>query len=232
MRIKRVGLHGCCVSSHFYDLGGAHGHPRAKDFEEFAEKIVELGYAAVNTAITNPYQTEERKYLEQLGFKVASKSKNGVWVHSASSADLEEALAPIRKQLIEAKRKREEEKKRLAAEREEEKRRLAAERMAREREERERLRQINLANPPVIKGYEARTRCRADDLYMLKRRFPDHDIKTIARQAFNIDLPDTFNVKGNLRNYTDSWSYRTQATRIAEAINRRIKKRLEAGAVA
>jgi hypothetical protein len=217
MRIKRVGLQGCCVSSHFYDLGGAHGHPRAKDFEEFAEKIVELGYAAVNTAITNPYQTEERKYLDQLGFKVASKSKNGVWVHSASSADLEEALAPVRKQLIEAKRKREEEKKRLAAER-----------MAREREERERLRQINLANPPVIKGYESRTRCSSNDLYMLKRRFPDHDIKTIARQAFNVDLPDTFNVKGNLRSYTDSWGYRTQATRIAEAINRRIKKRLEA----
>lgn len=221
MRIKRVGLQGCCVSSHFYDLGGAHGHPRAKDFEEFAEKIVELGYAAVNTAITNPYQTEERKYLEQLGFKVASKSKNGVWVHSASSADLEEALAPVRKQLIETRRKREEEK-----------RRLAAERAAREREERERLRQINLANPPVIKGYEVRTRCRADDLYMLKRRFPGHDIKTIARQAFNVDLPDTFNVEGNLRSYTGSWSYRTQASRIAEAINRRIKKRLEAGAVA
>lgn len=102
-QIQRRGIEGCCVSSNFYDLGGAHAKYRSKNLEEFALKMVSLGYTNFNIAITNQGQDVERKYLEELGFKKVWASKirkdydgERITLHAADNTVLDEKLTPYR----------------------------------------------------------------------------------------------------------------------------------------
>lgn len=116
-QIQRRGIEGCCVSSNFYDLGGAHAKYRSKNLEEFALKMVSLGYTNFNIAITNQGQDVERKYLEELGFKKVWASKirkdydgERITLHAADNTVLDEKLAPYRtllKQREEERKKKE-----------------------------------------------------------------------------------------------------------------------------
>lgn len=117
--IKRCGIEGCCVSSNFYDLGGAHSKYRSKDIEEFAGKLLTLGYTNFNIAITNSQQTTERKYLEELGFKQIWASRHHeaseaerIWLHAADHVTLDERLGAYRERV----KQKEEEKKKKALE--------------------------------------------------------------------------------------------------------------------
>lgn len=129
MQMQRSAMNGCCVGAYFYDLGGAHSKYRARSIEEFAFRMIDLGYNQINTAATNSSQGPERKFLEQLGFKEVLVEK-GMHVHVVGSSDLEMALKPFREKRAEAVRI-EQEKKREAAKKAAEE---AAARQAKQRE--------------------------------------------------------------------------------------------------
>lgn len=97
MQMNRSGMNGCCVGTYFYDLGGAHSKYRAKNIEEFAFRMIDLGYNQINTAATNTSQGPERKFLEELNFKEVFHNKNtGMHLHVVAGDELEKALAPFR----------------------------------------------------------------------------------------------------------------------------------------
>lgn len=127
LRITRGALGGCCHGSNFYNIGYAHGHPRAKSVDDFADKFISLGYAGINIAVTNSVQGTERKFLEAIGFKEGHRTPGGLYCHVASRADLDKGLKSYResrmkrmeeeraRKLVEQRAKEEEERQRRAA---------------------------------------------------------------------------------------------------------------------
>lgn len=111
MQMQRSSVQGCCVGAYFYDLGGAHSKYRAKSLEEFAFRIIDIGYNQINSAATNASQGPERKFLEELGFKEALVEK-GMHLHVIGSSDLEAALKPFRE--LKAQRIKEEQERKKA----------------------------------------------------------------------------------------------------------------------
>lgn len=111
MQMQRSSMNGCCVGAYFYDLGGAHSKYRAKSLEEFAFRIIDIGYNQINTAATNANQKPEREFLEALGFKEALVEK-GMHVHVIGSEELGKNLKPFRE--LRAQRVKEEQERKRA----------------------------------------------------------------------------------------------------------------------
>ena len=107
--MQRSGFNGCCAGSYFYDLGGAHSKVRSKTLEEFAERIISIGYNSINTAITNDRQDTEREYLEALGFKEVFNYTQGsgsvLKIHAVDARTLEKSLDVFRESLRKKKEK-------------------------------------------------------------------------------------------------------------------------------
>lgn len=195
--MKRSGFNGCCAGSYFYDLGGAHSKSRSKTLEEFAERIISLGYNRINTAITNDKQDTERKYLEVLGFKVVFETAryNGekLRIHAVDSETLEKSLAPFKESL---RKKKEEEK------------RVKEEQRQKQQEERKRLLEKQAKGEGAPLSREDATSSKIDQLL---RTHPDDSLSTISKLYFGVTLP----------NHNRRWSLPSE---IARAIKYRLDK--------
>lgn len=93
-----AGIAGCCSGHNWYNLGAAHGHPRAKDQRAFDDWVLarygQYGFTGIHTAVTNGEQTREREYLEHIGF-VTVKAGN-LWSHTISGQTLTAYVQKIR----------------------------------------------------------------------------------------------------------------------------------------
>ena len=195
--MRRSGFNGCCAGGYFYDLGGAHSKARSKTLEEFAERIISIGYNRINTAITNDKQDVERGYLKALGFKVVFEttkySDEKLSVHAVDSETLEKSLAPFRESLI---KKKEEEK------------RVKEEQRQKQQEARKKLleEQAKSAGAPL-----SRKDVTAERIDRLLRRHPEDSLNDISKLYFGVELP----------NHRRDWH---QSSDIAKAIRYRLYK--------
>ena len=195
--MKRSGFNGCCAGSYFYDLGGAHSKVRSKTLEEFAERIISIGYNSINTAITNDEQAVERKYLEALGFKEVFNYTQGsdsvLKIHAVDARTLEKSLEVFRESF---RKKKEEEK------------RVKEEQRQKQQEARKKLleEQAKGAGAPL-----SRRDATAERIEFLLRIHPDESLSSITRSYFGVELP----------NHRRDWH---QSSDIAKAIRYRLDK--------
>jgi hypothetical protein len=98
---------GCCAAYNIANLGGVHGHTRARSQEEFELRFLNKPLARMNFAITNNYQDVEREYLSKMGFKATQIAD--LQMHTISSTDLRRYLNERTPHLreYEAKKKKE-----------------------------------------------------------------------------------------------------------------------------
>lgn len=86
--MRLVNFAGCCRTYILADLGGVHGHVRARNQDEFDRRVEERlrGWATYYSivAITNTSQQPERRYLEAQGWTPVEgfKSSNSLVMHS------------------------------------------------------------------------------------------------------------------------------------------------------
>lgn len=93
MKTSSIILPGCCVTKYFYNIGTAHGHPAAKNLEQFAYSLIDQGIGKINFTFTNANQVNERDYLDKLGFRVNFKNDR-VHQHICEKEELEKFLKP------------------------------------------------------------------------------------------------------------------------------------------
>lgn len=195
--MKRSGFNGCCAGSYFYDLGGAHSKARSKTLEEFAERIISIGYNSVNTAITNDNQGEERKYLEALGFKEVFNYTQGngtiLRIHAVDARTLEKSLEVFRESF---RKKKEEEK------------RVKEEQRQKQQEARKKLleQQAKGVGAPL-----SRKDATAERIFVLLQTHPDESLSSITRSYFGVEVP----------NHRRDWN---RPSEIAKAIRYRLDK--------
>lgn len=72
---------GCCVATNIYNLGGAHGHVRAINQEEFDLKFRGKGWNNAVVAFTSMYQKPEREFLKVQGWR-EEQVNNNISVHT------------------------------------------------------------------------------------------------------------------------------------------------------
>lgn len=105
MPLQSGAFTGCCEARIFYNVGRAHSHPRAENYEQFLDWISNKSRSSVNICITNWQQNVEREYLEKMGWK--TEKVGSLYVHTISGT----ALFSVIKLFREEKRKLELEKK-------------------------------------------------------------------------------------------------------------------------
>ncbi|HRP36178.1 MAG TPA: hypothetical protein PLS50_00025 [Candidatus Dojkabacteria bacterium] len=101
---------GCCAAYNIYNVGGAHGHTRAKSQEEFEYRFIGKGFQRLNFVITNEYQNHERGFLEKMGFQKQELPGTTLQMHSISGNNLRAYMDKRRLDLIAWKKKKDEEK--------------------------------------------------------------------------------------------------------------------------
>lgn len=101
---------GCCAAYNIYNVGGAHGHTRAKSQEEFEYRFISRGFQRLNFVITNEYQNHERGFLEKMGFQKQELPGTTLQMHSISGNNLRAYIDKRRSDLIAWKKKKDEEK--------------------------------------------------------------------------------------------------------------------------
>lgn len=101
--MRSSAIAGCCGGRNIYNLGGAHGWPRARDQDEFDEKLVKRQPLSINIAITSPEQDREREYLGHAGFE--HKKVGDLWISTISYNDLVRYQARARGRLRDMKPK-------------------------------------------------------------------------------------------------------------------------------
>lgn len=221
MQMQRSAMSGCCVGTYYYDLGGAHSKYRARNIDEFAIRLLEIGMNQINIACTNSSQGPEREYLEQLGFKEVFKDKS-MHVHAADSTILTKMLKPYQ----EAKAKKYEEeqkKKREEAAKKAELARIAAD-IARKKAEEDRKKKTELAKVQLeaLKPVTSTAQVTIADLRKLYNAYPDLPINLIMNKAygFKIDGAQAF------PDYERKWD----DDALLRSVNSRLRKRVLKGA--
>lgn len=221
MQMQRSAMSGCCVGTYYYDLGGAHSKYRARNIDEFAIRLLEIGMNQINIACTNSTQGPERAYLEQLGFKEVFKDKN-MHVHAADSTTLTKMLKPYQ----EAKAKKYEEeqkKKREEAAKKAEAARVAAE-AARKKAEEERAKKVELAKVQLaaLKPITSTEQTTIAALRKLYNTYPDLPINIIMNKAYGFKLDGAQAFPDYERKWDDDGLLRS--------VNSRLRKRALKGA--
>jgi hypothetical protein len=84
--MNRTGVTGCCASSNFYNVGGAHGYHAPKDQDAWDDQIQKCGYTEINICITNYTQTKVREYMNTQGW--TTTKVGGLYISSISYNDL------------------------------------------------------------------------------------------------------------------------------------------------
>lgn len=90
---------GCCKAFNLYNLGGAHGHPTAKDQTQFNEWLASRinNKYAVYYAFVTPYQAKSVEYLEGAGF-TKTQVRAGLIMFVQDGKDLEPLLVKTRQE--------------------------------------------------------------------------------------------------------------------------------------
>lgn len=226
MQMQRSGMSGCCVGTYYYDLGGAHSKYRARNIDEFAIRMLEIGMNQINIAVTNDNQAPERGYLEQLGFKEVfrdGKGKGRMHVHAVDSSVLTAALKPYQ----EAKQKKYEEeqkKKREAAAKKAEEDRARAE-AARKKAEEERQKKIEAGKKELeaLKPITSTDPVTIADLRKLYNAYPNLPVNVIMSKAFGFKLDGQYAFPDYERRWDDDGLLRS--------VNSRLRKRAQVGKV-
>ena len=115
MALTSAGIQGCCVGSNFYNLGGAHGHPTAKDQDEFNSWLCSRGVSSINIAITNYQQQKTRNYLINAGWK--TEKVGSLYISTISSGDFNKLKTAHLVRMAELKKNQQEEARRKEEER-------------------------------------------------------------------------------------------------------------------